>query len=129
MTTDISEMIALYDELTGFDQTVDIRQLIPNSKRRKGMTARSLDDGTLQSNKKIPVLHAYINLLRWFEEANYYFNARKITANGQIPKRGQGIAKNLDEKKALAEAKRIFQYKTKYGPLNMALDRPGIFSI
>ena len=123
-TTNAADIIALYDQLTGFDDTVDIKKLYPNSKRRKGLTHRPLDDGTLELNKKLPVLHSYINLLNWFEQAGYHHNARLLTKDGQIPRRGQGIKKTDDENDALAEAKLWFQLQAKYEELNMALDAP-----
>ena len=88
------------------------------------MTHRPLDDGTLELNKKLPVLHSYINLLNWMEQAGYHHNARLLTKDGQIPRRGQGIKKTDDENDALDEAKLWFQLQAKYCELNIALDAP-----
>ena len=75
-TLDIKDVILLYDSLTGYHENFNIATMVKDSKKRQGLTSRPMDNGTLQSLRRIPLLHSFINLLRWLEEAGYYHNAQ-----------------------------------------------------
>ena len=88
------------------------------------MVPKPMEDGSLKSNQLLPVLHLWINLLKWFEQLNYYFNARLLTSNQTVPVRGQGRKKSDNEKAAITEASNNFRNLAKNGQLNLPLDRP-----
>ena len=85
-----------------------------------------MDDGTLESLRRIPVLHSWINLLKWNENACYYQNAKQFTETGEVPVRGQGKKKPQGDKDAIELAEYLFRDAAKNGELNLPLDQPGI---
>ena len=119
MTRDIQEIIDLYDQLTQ-QGTIDIKS-IKDSKKRQNITSKPDDDGTLRTTERLPVLHSRINLLKWYENAAYYHNAQFGMADGNIPTRGQGKKKTLEEEWALAISELIFKDLAKNGELNLPL--------
>ena len=122
----LSLPVHLYDSLMGYHENIDIKIMCPNSKKQQGLTHRPMDDRTLQSLYRIPVLHSFLGTMRWYEEVAYYTNAQHFTANGEIPARGQGKRKSQDEKDAIALSKNYFLNLAKTGKLNLPLDQPGI---
>ena len=98
-------------------------KVLKKSKVREGITHKPMEDGTLQSNMVMPVLHAWLNLLKWNENLAEYFNAQFLTASNTIPVRGQGRKKSDDEKKALNDSKIAFRDDAKHD-LNLPLNRP-----
>ena len=120
---DIADMIELYENLTGNRADVDISLLVKSSERREGLTI------TLQSMKRIPPLHSYINSLKWFEKTNYSLNARMFNESGDIPVIGRGKKKHQDDKYALERSKDYFGNLAKNGQLNSPLDQPGFFHL
>ena len=68
----MEDVMELYNILTGFDDTADIKELVPNSADRgNGMTSKPFDP-CLKANKNLPVLHSYINMLKWVRFMNTF---------------------------------------------------------
>ena len=132
-TRDMAEIIELYDTLTNYD-TIDI-MTIKSSKKRRGLVGRPLDDGSLKSIQRLPVLHSVINMLKWFEHACHYLNARLFTKwaallfdedieDGTIPTRGQGRKKKEWEQGCVDLSKDLFRIMAR-DDLGLPLDQAG----
>ena len=59
--------------------------------------------------------------MKWYEQAAYYHNAQFGMPDGNIPTRGQGKKKTLDEEIALWTSEYIFKELAKNGELNLPL--------
>ena len=70
-TRKMDEVMELYNILTGFDDNANIKELVPNSADRNGMTSKPFDP-SLNANKNLPVLHSYINMLKWVRFINTF---------------------------------------------------------
>ena len=132
-TRDMAEILELYDTLTNYD-TIDI-MTIKSSAKRKGLLGRPMDDGSLKSIQRLPVLHSVINLLKWFEHAAHYLNARYFSAaaallfdeevdEGTIPTRGQGRKKKEWEAGCVEVSKDLFRIMAR-DDMGLPLDQPG----
>ena len=132
-TRDMASIIELYDTLTNHG-TIDI-MTIKNSAKRGGLTGEPMDDGSLDSIKRLPVLHSIINMLKWFEHACHYLNARLLTAaaallfdeevdEGTVPTRGQGRKKKVWEQGVVDLSRDLFRLMAR-DDLGLPLDQPG----
>ena len=103
------------------------------SDQREGMTAHPMESGELQINLNIPILHAWIHVLKHLENIGFFFNARfsfpnntPIQGLGQRKQEGSSKkGKTQDQKDAVAASKKAFMEKAnkKDGfnrPLNFA---------
>ena len=90
---------------------------------REGCTHEPMIRGYLNPHLHIPVLHARINSLKFFENLAYHFNAKSAFPD-EKPIRGPGRHKTTDQTAAVKKAKEKFQNQAKNGPLNLPLDRP-----
>ena len=65
-----------------------------------------MDDGTLESLRRIPVLHSWINLLKWNENACYYQNAKQFTEQASLE------FKNAESEKAEKQMISLHSFET-----------------
>ena len=82
------------------------------------MTAHPKETGELGINQNLPILHAYIHVLKHMEHIGYTFNARWAFEDPENPKQGMGSRKDEVEKWAVKESKN--EYRTN------ALDKNGV---
>ena len=92
------------------------------TKIRQGMTKEPLMTDFLQPIACLPVLHAKINSLKFWENLGYSFNARNSFAN-KIPIRGAGKRKSDEQGAAVKQEKYNFRESAKQ-KLNLPLDMP-----
>jgi hypothetical protein len=83
---------------------------------RTGVTQAPLTKN-LDLTKTIPITHAYLRSLSYFENLAYRINAN-------VRKMGKGVRFSPEEKRQLEEAKNSFRKKARYGDLHMKLDQP-----
>ena len=82
---------------------------------RQGITGIPMESGDLEINANLPILHAYIHVLKHFENIAYTYNARHIFEDPDNPKQGMGSKKTQDEKDAVLAAKYEFMNSAKGG--------------
>ena len=82
---------------------------------RQGITGIPMESGDLEIHANLPILHAYIHVLKHFENIAYTFNARHKFEDPDNPKQGMGTTKTQDEKDAVAAAKIDFMNNAKGG--------------
>ena len=112
-----ADMISIYDFFG--DELMSVK-----SDDRVGVTYEPMitgDEFTVFEN--IPILHTWINTLRFFEDLPFFLNARHAFPDG-IPVRGAGLHKSDEQHYALKMAKLEFIEKAKNGPLNLTLCTP-----
>jgi len=83
------------------------------SDARLGLTGIPMESGDLDILANIPILHAYIHVLKHLENIAYTFNARHAFEDPSNPKQGMGSCKSADEKKAVEKAKFEFMNNAK----------------
>ena len=104
-----------------------------SSDAREGMTAHPMETGELDINLNIPILHAWIHVLKHLENIGFFFLSRfafpnNIPIQGAGQKKQEGTekkGKTEDQKKAFTAAKKKFMERanSKDGfnrPLNFA---------
>ena len=89
---------------------------------RGGITSQPLITDFFQPIRILPVLHAKINSLKWWENLAYSFNARGAFEDN-TPIRGQGKRRSPDQIKAVEDSKYDFKRSAKEH-LNLPLDMP-----
>ena len=89
---------------------------------RGGITSQPLITDFLQPIRILPVLHAKINSLKWWENLAYSFNAREAFENN-TPIRGQGKRKSPEQSQAVDNSEYEFKRFAKEH-LNLPLDMP-----
>ena len=89
---------------------------------RQGITQKPILTDFLQPISCLPVLHAKINSLKFWENIAYSFNARGSFENN-TPIRGPGLKKTDDQKLAIDASKYEFRDRAKQ-LLNLPLDMP-----
>lgn len=99
-----------------------------SSDRRKGITGLSSETGILDIHNNLPIMHAYIHVLKHMEHIGYTFNARWAFEDPENPKQGMGSKKDEVEKWAVKTSKDEFR-KNAYDKdgLNLPLDCTDIF--
>ena len=82
-----------------------------------------MESGDLEINQNIPVIHAYLHVLKHLEHIGYTYNARHAFPDPNFPKQGMGTTKTEEEKEFVSISKEEFkaQAKDKDG-LNLPLD-------
>ena len=89
---------------------------------RSGITNQPLITDFFQPIRILPVLHAKINSLKWWEKFAYSFNARGAFENN-IPIRGQGKRKSTEQTQAVDNSEYEFKREAKR-QCNLPLDMP-----
>ena len=85
------------------------------SDKRFGITGIPLEGGDLDIANNIPVIHAYIHVLKHLENAGFTFNARDAFEDPENPKQGMGTSKTKQEKEAVERSKLEFMNNAKGG--------------
>ena len=83
------------------------------SDQRFGITGLPMESGDLEIHANLPILHAYIHVLKHFENIAFTFNARHKFEDPQNPKQGMGTTKTAEETEAVKAAKFEFMNNAK----------------
>jgi len=107
-----------FDDLVQVD--ADGNSFIPRApgdySTRTGVTQNPLTQN-IDLTKVIPITHAYIRVLSYFEDQAYRINAK-------VYKMGKGVRTTEEEKMQLKNAKTEFRKQAMEGDLHMKLDEP-----
>ena len=82
---------------------------------RQGITGIPTENGDLDIHNNLPILHAYIHVLKHLENIGYTLNARHKFEDPENPKQGMGTKKTKDEKDAVEASKKQFMNNAKGG--------------
>ena len=113
----IDELHELFSTLTGETNTSNILPRPNDYATRQGLTQKPQTHQDITKN--IPITHAYIRALSFFERLVYHIN-------GNVRKMGKGVRYTEEEKQEMKEAREIFIQEAAKGPLHMRLDQPGL---
>jgi hypothetical protein len=114
----IENIQQIFDDLveTDADGNSYIPRVAGDYSTRTGVTQNPLTKNN-DIIKVIPITHAYIRVLSYFEDLAYRINAK-------VYKMGKGVRTTEDEKLQLKIAKANFRKQAREGDLHMKLDEP-----
>ncbi len=112
----INELHELFFTLTGETNTTNVLSRPNDYETRQGLTQKPQTRQDITKN--IPITHAYIRALSFFEKLVYHIN-------GNVRKMGKGVRYTEEEKQEMKEARDTFIQEAAKGPLHMRLDQPG----
>ena len=111
----IEELHSLYMVLTEGTESGEIETVQGDYGTRTGLTKEPLT--TQDITKNIPITHAYLRSLAYFETLIFHINA-------DVKIMGRGKRLTLEQQNRLKAAKEKFRRDATKGPLHLRLDQP-----
>ena len=111
----IDELHELYSTLIEDSDSGEVKIQQGDYKTRTGLTCQP--QTTQDVTKNIPITHAYLRSLSYFEVLIY-----RINANVKVM--GKGKRLSVEDREKVKQAKEIFRKEAACGPLHMRLDQP-----